>query len=279
MTGPQRAVQVWQPARLRPGAPARTRPVAVVTGAGRGLGQAIALGLVRAGFDLVAGWSSDEHAAKETAAQADFLGGRCVLVNGDVAEPKTAERMADAALAELGSIDVWVNNAGISYLAPLLSTTFAQVRRMCEVNFLGVFNGLTVAARVMAAHRGGRVINMASDLGVEAAPLLAGYSATKFAVVGLSQAAAVELAPMGILVNSVCPGTVETDMVRAEKQAEAVALSTTVERVRQRLLADVPAGRLCRPEDVADVVTFLAGPGASFITGQAICVNGGSVLH
>ena len=256
-----------------------TRPVAVVTGAGRGLGRAIALGLVRAGFDLVAGWSTDERAAEETAAQATLLGGRAVLVEGDVADPKTAERMADATLSEHDGIDIWVNNAGISHLAPLLSTTFDQVRRMCDVNFLGVFNGLTVAGRVMAARGGGRVINMASDLGVAAAPMLAGYSATKFAVVGLSQAAAIELAPMGILVNSVCPGTVETDMVLAEERAEAVALSTTVEHVRERLLADVPAGRLCRPDDVADVVTFLAGPGASFITGQAICVNGGSVLH
>jgi len=255
------------------------RPVAVVTGAGRGLGRAVALGLVSAGFDLVAGWSSDEHAAQETAAEAALLGGRALLIDGDVAEPKTAERMAEAALSEFHSLDVWVNNAGISCLAPLLSTTFEQVRRMCEVNFLGVFNGLTVAARVMAARGGGRVINVASDLGVAAAPLLAGYSASKFAVVGLSQAAAVELAPMGILVNSVCPGTVETDMVLAEERAEAVALSTTVERVRQRLLADVPAGRMCNPEDVAEVVTFLAGPGASFITGQAICVNGGSVRH
>jgi NAD(P)-dependent dehydrogenase (short-subunit alcohol dehydrogenase family) len=261
------------------GGTAAKRRVAVVTGAGRGLGRVIAVGLARAGFDLVAGWSNDEEAAKETAVQATLLGARAVLVDGDVAEPKTMERMADAALSELDGVDVWVNNAGISYLSPLLSTTLDQVRRMCEVNFLGVFNGLTVAARVMAARGGGRVINMASDLGLTAAPLLAGYSATKFAVVGLSQAAAIELAPMGILVNSVCPGTVETDMVLAEERAEAVARSTTVEEVRRRLLADVPAGRLCQPEDVAQVVTFLAGPGASFITGQAICVNGGSVLH
>ena len=141
-----------------------------MTGAGRGLGRAIALRLVRAGFDLVAGWSSDERAAEETAAQATLLGGRAVLVEGDVADPKTAERMADAALSELDGIDVWVNNAGISYLAPLLSTTFDQVRRMCDVNFLGVFNGLTVAGRVMAARGGGRVINMASDLGVVGCP-------------------------------------------------------------------------------------------------------------
>lgn len=256
-----------------------SRPVAVVTGAGRGLGRAVAVELARSGFDLVVGWSTDEDAAQGTAKLATDLGSRAVLVGGDVTDAETAQSLADAAVGQLGGLDVWVNNAGISFLAPLVDTTLQQMRRMCEVNLLGVFNGLTVAARAMSSRGGGRIINMASDLGLKAAPLLAGYSATKFAVVGLTQAAALELAPLRICVNSICPGTVETDMVLAEEQAEAAARATTVDHVRHRLVAEVPAGRLCEPEDVAALVAFLAGPGAGHITGQAICVNGGSILH
>jgi len=122
-------------------------------------------------------------------------------------------------------------------------------------------------------------VNVASDLGLQAAPLLAGYSATKFAVVGLTQAAAMELAPAGVTVNAVCPGTVETDMVLAEQRAEAELTSSTVAEVRRRLVAEVPAGRLCTAEDVGALVAWLAGPGAQHVTGQSICVNGGSIRH
>jgi NAD(P)-dependent dehydrogenase (short-subunit alcohol dehydrogenase family) len=114
---------------------------------------------------------------------------------------------------------------------------------------------------------------------VRAAPLLAGYSATKFAVVGMTQAAAVELAPFGVTVNALCPGTVETDMVLAEQAAEAALGGRSTEEVRQRLLSEVPAGRLCSPQDVGAAAAWLVSDAASFVTGQAICVNGGSILH
>jgi len=116
-------------------------------------------------------------------------------------------------------------------------------------------------------------------LGLRGAPLLAGYSATKFAVVGLTQAAAVELAPHGITVNAVCPGTAETDMVLAEQAAEAHWQGRSIDEVRQRLMSAVPAGKLCTPEDVGSVVAWLSSPGAAYVTGQAICTNGGSILH
>jgi meso-butanediol dehydrogenase/(S,S)-butanediol dehydrogenase/diacetyl reductase len=151
---------------------------------------------------------------------------------------------------------------------------------MVDVNLMGTFHGLRAAARSMVATATkGAIINVASDLGVQAASGLGGYSATKFAVVGLTQAAALELGPAGITVNAVCPGTVETDMVVAEEEAEAAQKGVTRDEVRRRLVEGVPAGRLCTVEDVGHLVTWLAGPHASYVNGQALCVNGGSVLH
>jgi NAD(P)-dependent dehydrogenase (short-subunit alcohol dehydrogenase family) len=236
--------------------------------------------LARNGCDLVLGWRSDEAALRETAEWVAGLGAKAVAVQGDVSDPETSEQLAKAALSELGSLDVWVNNAGVSCLSPLLETSVADMVSMMDANFFGTFHGLQAAGTAMnESGQGGRIINVASDLGLLAAPLLAGYSATKFAVVGLSQAAAVELAPYGISVNAVCPGTVETDMVLAEEQAEADLAGTSLEAVRQRLLDDVPLGRLCTPDDVAALVAWLASPAASLITGQAICTNGGSIRH
>jgi meso-butanediol dehydrogenase / (S,S)-butanediol dehydrogenase / diacetyl reductase len=256
------------------------RRVAVVTGGGRGLGRGISGKLAKAGCDLVLGWRSDQAGVEGTADELRGYGATAVAVQGDVKDSKTAIRLAEAALGELGGLDIWVNNAGISRLAPVLDTSTSDMESMMDVNFFGTFHGLQVAAAVMKeAGRGGRIINVASDLGLVAAPLLAGYSASKFAVIGLTQAAALELAQHGVSVNAVCPGTVETDMVAAEEVAEAELTGKTQEAVRQRLRDSVPAGRLCTVDDVAALVGWLASPEASFVTGQAICTNGGSILH
>lgn len=252
----------------------------MVTGASRGLGRGIALALAAAGHDLVVGWRNDESALRETMSEVAGRGVKAVAVQGDVSDPDTSSRLAGAAGDELGGIDIWVNNAGVSVLGHLVETSAADMERMMAVNFLGTFHGLQAAARGMRdGGRRGRIINVASDLGVQAASLLAGYSATKFAVVGLTQAAAVELAPLGISVNAVCPGTVETDMVLSEEEAEARLTGTSVAEVRARLRAEVPDGRLCTVADVAALVAFLASPAADHVTGQAICTNGGSIRH
>jgi NAD(P)-dependent dehydrogenase (short-subunit alcohol dehydrogenase family) len=296
--------------------------VAVVTGGGRGLGRGIALALAEAGFDLVLGWRCDSEAVAATAAAVRATatagtgtgtGPRVLVVQGDVADPATAKLLLDAAVT-LGGPTAWVNNAGVSVLAPILDTDPADMARMVETNLLGTFHGLQAAGRWFttegaasrgatsegatsegaasegaasrgAASRGagraGRIVNLASDLGVQACANLGGYAATKFAVVGLTQAAAVELAPHGITVNAVCPGTAETDMVLAER-ASQVALSGGAvdgDDVRASYLDAIPAGRFCTPADVGALVAWLCGPAAGYVTGQAICVNGGSVLH
>jgi NAD(P)-dependent dehydrogenase (short-subunit alcohol dehydrogenase family) len=129
------------------------------------------------------------------------------------------------------------------------------------------------------AGRPGRIVNIASDLGLQAFPYLGGYAATKFAVVGLTKTAALELGPSGITVNAVCPGTAETDMVTAERASETTLTGSSPDEVRASYLDGIPAGRFCTPEDVGGLVAWLCGPAAAYITGQAICINGGSVLH
>ena len=260
--------------------PAAPNPVAVVTGGGRGIGRGIALALAADGFDLVLGWVSGRSAALETAAAVSASEGRrVVLVEGDVSDQGTAKALLDAALS-LGGLAAWVNNAGISVLAPVLDTEPADLARMVEVNVLGTLHGLQAAGRWFVGQGGpGRIVNLASDLGVQAGVYLGAYSATKFAVVGLTQAAALELAAAGITVNAVCPGTAETDMVLAERSSEVARRGLSADTVRKRYLRDIPAGRFCTPADVGAVVGWLCGPAAAYVTGQAICVNGGSVLH
>jgi meso-butanediol dehydrogenase/(S,S)-butanediol dehydrogenase/diacetyl reductase len=252
--------------------------VAVITGAGRGIGREISVSLAEAGYDLVLGWNHGEEAVEITAVLAREAGASVTIIRGDVAKEGTAPLLASAAVS-LGGLDLWVNNAGISHLSPVLETSAEDARRLMEVNYLGTFNGVVTAGRTMTTLGGGRIINIASDLGIVAAPLLAAYSASKFAVVGLTQAAAIELAPASITVNALCPGTVETEMVLAEERAEAAIHSVSIDAVRARLLAAVPAGRLCNPSDVAAMVIFMASSQAAYLTGQAICVNGGSILH
>jgi meso-butanediol dehydrogenase/(S,S)-butanediol dehydrogenase/diacetyl reductase len=253
--------------------------VAVVTGGGRGLGRGIALALANAGFDVVLGWRTDSAAAAATQCEVIARGRRALTVEGDTAEAATAKLLLDAAVS-LGGPTAWINNAGVSVLAPVLDTDPRDMARMVEVNLLGTFHGLQAAGRWFKDRgKGGRVVNLASDLGVQACANLGGYAATKFAVVGLTQAAAVELAPAGITVNAVCPGTAETDMVLAERADEAARSGISADAVRRQYLDAIPAGRFCTPADVGGLVAWLCSPAAAYVTGQAICVNGGSVLH
>ena len=253
--------------------------VAVVTGGARGLGRAITRQLAADGYSLVIGHRTSKD---EAAALVDELaagGTAAVAVAGDVADQDTSTALADAAEA-LGCLAVWVNNAGVSTLAPLLETPLDDLDRQVRVNLYGTYLGLQEAARRMiAAGTAGRIVNVASEAGLQAFPLLGAYSATKFAVVGLSQAAALELAAHGITVNAACPGTAETDMVLAERESEVRHRGRSHDDVRSDYLANIPLGRFCDPDDVAALVSFVASPGASYLTGQALCTNGGAVLH
>jgi meso-butanediol dehydrogenase / (S,S)-butanediol dehydrogenase / diacetyl reductase len=256
------------------------RRAAVVTGASRGLGRGIAVALAADGCDVVVNWSASEDAAKTTAAEAEAAGGQSVLVHGDVRDPDVADLLVTTALEAFGALDVWVNNAGISVLGPVIDTPVADMERLLAVNVMGTFHGLQAAARSMiATGTPGRIINIGSEASVLTFKYLGAYAASKFAVVGLTQAAAIELGEHGITVNAVGPGTAETDMVMAERRSEVAITGRTPEEVRASYLDSIPLGRFCEPEDAGALVAWLAGPSASYVTGQVFLTNGGSVLH
>lgn len=249
--------------------------VAVVTGAGSGIGAAIARDLGRRGFTVVVTDLSIE-AAQHVCRDIDGS----VALGMDVTSAHQCREIAQQVVHNHGAIDVWVSNAGISKMIPFLDITEADYDRTLDVNLKGVFFASQAAARVMVeSGRPGVIVNVASMAGKQGKiPFLADYVASKFGVVGLTQAMAFELAEHGIRVNSVCPGYVATPMQDRELAWEAHLRESTVDSVRDAWIADTPLGRLQQPDDVAKVVGFLTGPDAEFLTGEAVAVNGGAFM-
>ena len=246
---------------------------ALVTGAGTGIGAAIARELGARGH-AVAVTDIDLDAAEAVAAELDGA----VALRLDVTDRSSIEAACGEAVERLGPLEVWVSNAGVSTMAPFVDIAEADIDATLAVNAKGVMLCGQVAARQMLAREaGGAIVNVASMAGKRGAvPYLAHYVASKFAVVGLTQAMAHELGPYGIRVNSVCPGYVATSMQERELDWEAGLRGTSVEEVRDLYLADTRLGRIETPEDVARAVAFLAGGESDFITGEALSVNGGA---
>jgi meso-butanediol dehydrogenase / (S,S)-butanediol dehydrogenase / diacetyl reductase len=251
-----------------------TQKTAVVTGAGSGIGAAIARELAGRGHHVVV-TDIDVGAAEGVAGE--ISGTPAAL---DVVDAAAAAALVDRVVAERGGFDVWVNNAGISAMTPFLDVSVEQLGRTFAVNLQGVFIcGQAAARALVAAGRGGRIVNVASMAGKQGrVPYLSDYVASKFGVVGLTQAMAFELAPHRITVNSVCPGYVATPMQERELEWEASLRGTTADAVRRLWIDDTPLGRLEEPEDVARAVAFLASDDAAFITGEALAVNGGAFM-
>jgi meso-butanediol dehydrogenase / (S,S)-butanediol dehydrogenase / diacetyl reductase len=260
--------------------------IAAVTGAGSGIGKAIALALAGAGARVAV---SDVNMdwAKQVVEKIFASGGEAMALKLDVTQKAEVEDAVQKIVQEWGRLDVWVNNAGVSTMNRFLELTEGEWDHNLDVNAKGTFFCTQIAARQMAKQTSeersglrGKVINLASMAGRRGnAPFLAHYVASKFAVVGLTQAAAGELASLGITVNAVCPGYVQTGMQDREVSWEARMRSISEEEVRRLYVTDTPLRRLETPEDVAGVVLFLASPSADFITGASIHVNGGAWME
>lgn len=234
--------------------------VAVVTGAGSGIGAAIAADLHAAGAKMVVADISGRQ--KETA---ERLGDGAVAVQADVSQGADVQRMLEAAGAQFGRLDILCNNAGIEGdLAPLGDCTEENFDRVMAVNARGVFLGMRYAIPLMVAGGGGSIINTASIAGSVAFPTMSPYCASKGAIIAMSRTAAAEYAAAGVRVNCICPGVVSTALV---------------ERLPARLLSGVsaqtPVGRIARPEEMAGAVVYLASDAASFVTGSLITLDGG----
>jgi NAD(P)-dependent dehydrogenase (short-subunit alcohol dehydrogenase family) len=240
---------------------------AVVTGASSGIGQAIALGLARAGAD-VAGISLDEADYTQGAVRA--LGRRALMLVGDTGEPGDVERLADEAVRELGGIDIWVNNAAGQMIKPLLETTDEDWHRLLRVNLHGYFHGCRAAARRMVEQgRGGRIVNVSSAADVQPLADLTAYITAKAGIVGLTKTLALELGPHGITVNAIAPGATETPLNRR-------AYTSEVRRAYEQRIA---LGRIAAPEEIADAAVFLATDAARYVTGHELLVDGGLVIN
>ncbi len=247
---------------------------AVVTGAGAGIGAATARELARRGH-AVAVTDIDLDAARVVASELDGL-----AVELDVTSAASIEAAVERIGSELGPVEVWVSNAGISTMHPFLEVPEGDFDAAMTVNAKGVFLcGQAAARHMIASGTEGSIVNVASMAGKRGGvPFLSHYVASKFAVVGMTQAMAYELAPHGIRVNAVCPGYVATAMQQRELAWEAELRNMTPEEVRDLYVADTPLGRLETPEDVARAIAFLAGRDAEFVTGEAIAVNGGAFM-
>jgi meso-butanediol dehydrogenase / (S,S)-butanediol dehydrogenase / diacetyl reductase len=249
--------------------------VAVVTGAGSGIGAAIAVELGRRGHTVVVTdlvLDAAEHVAEQ-------ISGAWALTL-DVTSREQCRQVSAHVAQRQGGLDVWVSNAGVSTMVPFLDITESDYQRTLDVNLKGVFFASQAAAQVMVdSARGGAIVNIASMAGKQGkVRFLADYVASKFGVIGLTQAMATELAEHRIRVNSVCPGYVATPMQERELAWEASLRGTSVDDVRTAWVADTPLGRLENPQDVAKVVAFLTDADAEFITGEAIAVNGGAFM-
>ena len=239
--------------------------VAVVTGASRGLGRAIALALAEAGADVALA-ARAKRDLEDTGALVQRAGRRALVAPTDVASYAEVEALMGRAVRELGRLDIVVNNAGVAKVAPLAEMTPDDWRFMVDANLTGVFNGCRAAAPHLIAQKSGKVINVASVLGQVGLPGYTLYAATKGGVIALTRALGVEWARHGIQVNAIAPGWFATDMTDP-------AFSDP--RINERLTRDIPMRRIGRPEEIGPLAVYLASDASAFMTGQTIFLDGG----
>ena len=240
--------------------------VAIVTGSGRGIGEGIVMRFAEEGAKIIVN-DVNEDDAKNVVDQVKAKGGQAVAVIGSVSDRATVQKMVDTAVKEFGTLDIIVNNAGITQDARLVKMTDAQFDQVIAVNLKGVFECAQAVARIMTTQKSGVIINASSVVGVYGNYGQTNYAATKSGVIGFTKTWARELGPQGIRVVAVCPGFVETGILKSIPGP-----------VLQKMVDKVPLGRLGKPEEIASVYAFLASDDASYINGAVIEVSGGIML-
>ena len=244
-----------------------TGKVALVTGASRGIGQATAIELAKAGADIIGNFMGNEAGAQETVEAIEALGRKAIKIKANVGDADDVQAMVDEAHATFGHIDILVNNAGITRDGLLIRMKDSDWDEVLNINLKGVYLVTKAVAKLMVKQRAGRIINMTSVSGVTGNVGQANYAAAKAGVIGFTKTCAKELAARGITVNAIAPGFIETAMT-----------DVLPEKIKEGIAATVPLGRMGQPEEIAGVVTFLASDFASYITGQVLNVDGGMVM-
>ena len=241
--------------------------IAEVTGAGRGIGRGIALALAREGAMVVVNYNGSKERAEEVVRTIEEAGGKAAAIQCNISDFEAAKEFFANVVKEYGKIDILVNNAGITKDNLMMKMSEEEFQSVIQTNLAGTFHGVKFVTRPMMKQRQGRIINIASVSGVIGNMGQANYSASKAGVIGLTKAAAKELASRNITVNAVAPGFVATEMT-----------DVLSDSVKEAAVATIPLGRFGEVEDIAETVVFLASDKAKYITGQVICVDGGIAI-
>ncbi|MDP8939800.1 MAG: 3-oxoacyl-[acyl-carrier-protein] reductase [Actinomycetota bacterium] len=242
--------------------------VAVVTGGGRGIGRAIAVRLAREGANVAVVYRSNDDAAEETAALVRKAGVGCETFKGDVASPEDVQSIFKGIAEAFGRLDILVNNAGVTRDNIMLRMKEEEFDEVLRTNLKGTYLCTRAVLRGMVRARWGRIVNVTSVVGLVGNAGQANYAASKAGIIGFTKSVAREVAQRGITANAVAPGYVETELTGGLDES-----------VKEQIRAQIPAGRIGEPEEIADAVAFLVGEGASYLTGQTIAVDGGMVMQ
>lgn len=241
--------------------------IAVVTGASRGIGRAVAQRLASEGATVIINYNGSKEKAEETLREIEETGGRGAIEQCDVSDFEQCREFIQKVIKEYGALDILVNNAGVTKDGLIMGMSEEDFDRVIDTNLKGAFHTIRFAVRQMLKQKSGRIINMASVVGVSGNAGQANYAASKAGVIGLTKAAAKEVASRGITVNAIAPGFIETDMT-----------ASLPESVKEASLAQIPLGCFGKAEQVAAAVAFLASEDAAYITGQVLHVDGGMVM-